>query len=111
MPVTITRNPNLSKTSNTKMYTHQLTKDFGDSWFTGLSPDKCPGFDKTRQCLNALPLLNLKTCSRAEILDYFNNSWTLTELLFQGLKVEEAYMRSPYHSLRHPLIFYYGNCF
>ena len=109
MSVTITRNPNLSLAPNPVQYDHQLKKVFGDSWWTGLAPEKCAGFDKERQCLTALPLLNLEICSREDILAYFNNSWTLTELLFQSLKVEEAYKRPPYHELRHPLIFYYGH--
>lgn len=109
MSVSITRNPNLSKAGKNTSFDHQLKKEFGDSWWTGLPPEKCPGFDQERNCLVALPLLNLSICSREDILAYFNNSWTLTELLFQSLKVEEAYIRPPYHALRHPLIFYYGH--
>lgn len=33
----------------------------------------------------------------------------MTETLFAGLKGEDAFMVSPYHDLRHPLIFYYGH--
>ncbi len=109
MPVSLTRNPNLTKERQAKAYTNELAPQFKETWWTGLSPEHCPGFDKKRQCLVALPLLNLNMCTREDILDYFNNSWTLTELLFQGLKVEEAYKRPPYHALRHPLIFYYGH--
>jgi 5-histidylcysteine sulfoxide synthase len=109
MSVTVTRNPNLTKTRQQNNYEHELAKQFGNKWWTGLAPEECPGFDKDRQCLNALPQINLEICSRQDVLDYFNNSWTLTELLFQGLKVEEVYKRPPYHALRHPLIFYYGH--
>ena len=109
MAVTITRNPNLSKLGKDLSFDHQLKKEFGDNWWTGLAPSACPGFDQERNCLVALPLLNLEICTREDILAYFNNSWTLTELLFQSLKVEEAYIRPPYHGLRHPLIFYYGH--
>ncbi len=109
MSVSITRNPNLTKARQEKIYKNELQAQFGDKWWTGLAPQDCPGFDKERQCLVALPLLNLDICSREDVLDYFNNSWTLTELLFQGLKVEEVYKRPPYHALRHPLIFYYGH--
>jgi 5-histidylcysteine sulfoxide synthase/putative 4-mercaptohistidine N1-methyltranferase len=42
-------------------------------------------------------------------LNYFDNSWTLTEVLFSGLQCEEAFTRAPTHQLRHPLIFYYGH--
>ncbi|MDO9182724.1 MAG: 5-histidylcysteine sulfoxide synthase [Bacteriovorax sp.] len=109
MSVSITRNPNLTKTRGEKNFQSELQIHFGKNWWTGLSPENCPGFDKERQCLDALPLLNLDICSREDVLDYFNNSWTLTELLFQGLKTETVYMRPPYHGLRHPLIFYYGH--
>lgn len=109
MSVTISRNPNLTKARQQNHYAHELSEQFKNKWWTGLAPVDCPGFDHERQCLSALPLLNLGMCSRQDILDYFNNSWTLTELLFQGLKVEEVYKRPPYHDLRHPLIFYYGH--
>lgn len=109
MAVTITRNPNLSRAGKNITFDHKLQLEFGQNWWTGVSPDKCAGFDFERNCLVALPLLNLEICNRQDILDYFNNSWTLTELLFQSLKVEEAYIRPPYHGLRHPLIFYYGH--
>ena len=109
MAVTITRNPNLSKAPEAIQHTNEIQKEFGEKWWTGLAPKDCPGFDHERQCLVALPLLNLSLCTRQDILDYFNNSWTLTELLFQGLKTEEAFKRPPYHGLRHPLIFYYGH--
>jgi 5-histidylcysteine sulfoxide synthase len=109
MPVSITRNPNLTKIRQISYYQSELKNSFGDKWWTGLSPENCPGFDPERHCLTALPLLNLETCTRSDILDYFNNSWTLTELIFQGLKTEEVFKRPPYHGLRHPLIFYYGH--
>jgi len=109
MSMTVTRNPNLTKTRQQNNYNHDLKKQFGDKWWTGLAPEQCPGFDKERQCLAALPQINLNICTRQDALDYFNNSWTLTELLFSGLKVEEVYKRPPYHALRHPLIFYYGH--
>lgn len=41
------------------------------------------------------------------MLDYFTNTWTLTELLFSGLNGEESFYRPPYHNLRHPMVFYY----
>ena len=112
MPVTISRNPNLTKPLKPSIYTNEVQKDFevkNISWWTGLSPEDCPGFDGERNCLTALPLINLEICTRQDILDYFNNSWTLTELLFQGLKTEDTYSRPPYHGLRHPMIFYYGH--
>lgn len=109
MSVTITRNPNLSVPVNLKKTENEIIKKFGDSWWTGLSPEKCPGFNHEKQYLQSLPLLNLDICTRQDVLDYFDNEWTLTELLFQGLKNEEVYTRPPYHQLRHPLIFYFGH--
>ena len=78
----------------------------GRRWYTGLVPEECPGFSQDGK-LYSLLIPNLATCSRQEALDYFNNTWTLSELLFSSLKGDEAFYRPPYHSLRHPLIFYY----
>jgi 5-histidylcysteine sulfoxide synthase len=109
MVLTLTRNPNLTKERQKKEFGPELKAQFGVSWWTGLSPQNCPGFDAQTQTMHAIPFLNLSACTRQDVIDYFNNSWTLTELLFQGLKVEEAYVRPPYHQLRHPMIFYYGH--
>jgi hypothetical protein len=49
------------------------------------------------------------TATRQEVLEYFDNSWLLTEILFSGLQGTEAYYRPPHHNLRHPMIFYYGH--
>ena len=46
--------------------------------------------------------------TRENLLAYFDNTWTLTEILFSGL-YEESFYRPPYHNLRHPLIFYYAH--
>ncbi len=75
-------------------------------WYTGAPPERCPGrlADGT---LSSLALPDLAACTRAEVLDYFDNTWALTEVLFAGLKAEEAFYRPPYHRLRHPMIFYY----
>eukprot|EP00898_Chlorokybus_atmophyticus_P004761 jgi/Chlat1/5286/Chrsp35S05237 len=75
------------------------------SWWTGKTPAATPGFANGK--LTSLPMPNLSTCTREQVLDYFDNSWTLTEVLFSALQGEEAFYRPPYHSLRHPLIFYY----
>lgn len=58
--------------------------------------------------MRSLPLLNLGA-SREEFLSYFDNSWALTEMLFEALVSEAAYAIRPYHQLRHPMIFYYGH--
>lgn len=60
-------------------------------------------------CLScrSLPLPNTNTFTRQQVLDYFDNAWTLTEVLFACLQGEEAFVRQPYHQLRHPMMFYY----
>jgi 5-histidylcysteine sulfoxide synthase/putative 4-mercaptohistidine N1-methyltranferase len=77
-------------------------------WWTGKMPRDCPG-RRPDGTLTSLPLPNLSICTRQQALDYFDNGWTLTEVLFSGLKGEEAFFRPPYHHLRHPMIFYYGH--
>ena len=75
-------------------------------WWTGLPPPRCPGWT-SGETLTSLPLPNLARCTRTEVRAYFDNGWTLTELLFSGLLGEEALYRPPYHQLRHPMLFYY----
>jgi 5-histidylcysteine sulfoxide synthase/putative 4-mercaptohistidine N1-methyltranferase len=77
-------------------------------WWTGRSPQDCPG-RQPDGTLTSLPLPNLATCTRQQVSDYFDNTWTLTETLFAGLRGEEAFFRPPYHHLRHPMIFYFGH--
>ena len=62
--------------------------------------------------LHSLPMLNLNG-GRDAILAYFENTWSLTELLFTSLASDEAYFIRPYHKTRHPLVFYYAHpvCF
>lgn len=57
-------------------------------WFwTGVSPEAAdaPGVlpDGT---VTALPLPDLSRCTRQSVLDYFNNCWLRTEVLFSGLQ-------------------------
>lgn len=77
--------------------------------WTGLAPvyPICPGVD-AHGVMHSLPLVNLNA-SRAQLLDYFNNGWALTELLFSGLASVEAFVKRPYHQLRHPMIFYFAH--
>ncbi|MCE9638292.1 MAG: 5-histidylcysteine sulfoxide synthase [Planctomycetes bacterium] len=72
-----------------------------DAWWTGVRPGTAP--------LRGLPLPDLATCTRASIAAYFENGWTLTETLFSALQGEEAFYRPPWHSLRHPMVFYYAH--
>lgn len=84
----------------------KLTGRRNNDWWTGLPPHLCPGFDQDGT-LKSLPVMNFANSTREDVLAYFDNSWTLTELLFSALSGEEAFYRPPYHELRHPLIFYY----
>jgi hypothetical protein len=43
--------------------------------------------------LRSLPLPNLSVVTRQGAKDYFDNSWTLFEMLFAGLNSEEAFYR------------------
>ncbi|KAF3481899.1 generic methyltransferase [Arthroderma uncinatum] len=95
-------------TVNAKTAPHSLFRQ--DRWFTGKAPQPgvCPGVNEAG-VIASLPLPNLATCGHAEVLDYFDNSWTLYETLFAGLRTRTAFYRQPDHKLRHPLIFYYGH--
>jgi 5-histidylcysteine sulfoxide synthase/putative 4-mercaptohistidine N1-methyltranferase len=80
------------------------------TWWTGLAPvrGECPGVGRGG-VLRALPLPDLSRATRASLADYFENGWTLTEVLFSALQGEEAFYRPPWHALRHPMIFYYAH--
>ena len=62
-------------------------------WFTGVAPKDCPGVDQDGIVLRSLPLPNLSAVTRQAAKDYFDNSWTLYETLFAGLKGEEGFYR------------------
>lgn len=113
------RNPNLGLTipTSTDFGLEEWRKNLGQSsihlglprkrdWWTGLAPAICPGFNDEGKLIS-LPIPDLSKCTRDGVRDYFNNSWTLTELLFSSLIGDEPFYRPPYHELRHPLIFYY----
>lgn len=87
---------------------HSLYGPRHDSWYTGLKPQHCPGVGLDGR-LYSLPQLNLSTSSKKMLKDYFDNTWTLTEVLLGCLQGEEAFKVAPYHNLRHPMIFYYGH--
>ncbi|ETL48393.1 hypothetical protein F441_04880 [Phytophthora nicotianae CJ01A1] len=84
-----------------------------DDWFTTARNPRTdpsfPGVDRATGRLNAIKMPNLLSCSRQEMLDYFDNSWAMTDALFATLQGERAFMTAPPHQLRHPLIFYYGH--
>jgi 5-histidylcysteine sulfoxide synthase/putative 4-mercaptohistidine N1-methyltranferase len=107
------RNPNLDRHSveSTRPPTREVDELVGlrpASWWTGRSPATCPGWG-ANGTLRALPIPDLARVTRAELVDYFDNGWTLSELLFAGLQGEQAFRRPPYHRLRHPLVFYYAH--
>lgn len=110
-----TRNPTLTvlpSSAKKKSILHCITDFVGprkDDWFTGLHPTKTPGFDGKTGTLRSLPYPNLRQYTRQGVLDYFDNCWTATEVLFSCLQGREAFVRQPYHQLRHPMMFYYGH--
>ena len=89
-----------------------------EDWYTGVPPTQlCPGIDNNKNIddapastkIRSLPLPHLGRVTRNAVQQYFDNSWTLYETLFAGLKGEEGFYRPPVHGLRHPQIFYYGH--
>eukprot|EP01031_Cornospumella_fuschlensis_P034144 gene34144-41332_t len=76
-------------------------------WWTGKAPNNCPGFVEGK--LFSLPQVTFDNLTRQALQAYFDNTWTLTEVMMSSLQGEEAFMRPPYHDLRHPMIFYYGH--
>eukprot|EP00599_Poterioochromonas_sp_BG-1_P017418 CAMPEP_0173166130 /NCGR_PEP_ID=MMETSP1105-20130129/21823_1 /TAXON_ID=2985 /ORGANISM="Ochromonas sp., Strain BG-1" /LENGTH=871 /DNA_ID=CAMNT_0014087299 /DNA_START=251 /DNA_END=2866 /DNA_ORIENTATION=- len=84
------------------------------NWYTGKPPvhGVCPGVTKEGY-IQSLPQVTAATTSgkwsKIALQDYFDNTWTMTEVLLGSLQGEEAFIRSPYHELRHPMIFYYGH--
>jgi len=85
-----------------------LSQQRSEEWYTGVPPSSCPGTD-VHGNLRSLPLPNLSAVTRKATKEYFDNSWTLFEMLFAGLKGEEPFYRPPVHGLRHPQVFYYGH--
>lgn len=69
-----------------------LSKPRTVEWYTGLQPTICPGSDE-HGVLRSLPLPNLSNVTRQGTKDYFDNSWTLFEMMFAGLKGEEPFYR------------------
>lgn len=51
---------------------------------------------------------NLSKATKAEVLEYFHNSWNLTDTLFTGLKNDSVYFMVP-DRLRRPLTFYFAH--
>lgn len=81
-----------------------------DSWWTGPRPypGECPGVLPDGS-ITSLAMCNCGNMTRQSAQDYLDNTWALTEVLFAGLRDEDAFFCPPAHGLRHPLIFYYGH--
>ena len=97
------------------------------AWWTGKAPKHglCPGVEADGR-IYSLPQLTFAAASESSsssiissrsssvlikksLQDYFDNTWTMTEVLLASLQGEEAFQLPPYHDLRHPMIFYYGH--
>ena len=59
--------------------------------------------------LRPLSIPDLAARTRGEILDYFDNGWLMTEVVFSALQGEQTFLTPVYHRLRHPPIFYLGH--
>lgn len=112
------RNPSLSIRPDLAKAAHAVTGQNnqdellgprGDWWWTGKCPADCPGFDAKAGVLRSLPMPSTHNYTRQALLDYFDNTWTLTEVLFASLQGYDAFVRQPYHQLRHPMMFYYNH--
>lgn len=61
-----------------------------------------------KELLNSVVPVKLNAIERIELIDYFTNSWHLTEYLFSSIKETEYLYINP-DPRRHPLIFYFGH--
>ena len=104
----VTRNPNLDLHPHPHLPQARdpLVGPRPETWWTGVPPARCPGLNERGE-LNALPTPDLSSCTRESVRDYFDNGWTLSELLFSSLQGQQAFETPPWHRLRHPLVFYF----
>lgn len=58
--------------------------------------------------LTSLPNLQLDRCDRQTLLDYFQNSWELEEILMKSIVHDDSFYLNP-DPLRNPIIFYLGH--
>lgn len=65
---------------------------------------------KARVCqsITSVPVPNLESLTKETLLEYFFNTWELTEILFTSI-IEPAAMDDNPDPLRNPLIFYLGH--
>ena len=57
-----------------------------DWWWTGPKPVAGTPGVQPDGTLTSLPMPNLASCTRQQALDYFDNTWCLTEVLFSALQ-------------------------
>jgi len=105
----VTRTTLPRKTGGRPLSSLPSSNDSDSSVFTGLAPEQCPGFDVEERTLGSLGLPDLRSASRKDLEDYFENGWSLTEVLFSSLRSERAFYEPAAHGLRHPLVFYFGH--
>jgi hypothetical protein len=55
-----------------------------------------------------LAKVHLRRASREDVLEYFHNTWQLTDTLFDALRDDSAFYAKP-DKLRRPLIFYFAH--
>ncbi|XP_071483049.1 uncharacterized protein [Diadema antillarum] len=58
--------------------------------------------------LRSLQPCDLSCCNKEQILEYFENSYSLNESIFAALRTEDVFYKAP-DRLRLPLIFYYAH--
>ena len=65
-----------------------------DSWFTGVFPRNCPGWKGVGPdgILYSMPQVSFEdgTVTREKLQAYFDNTWTLTEVLLASLQGKEG---------------------
>jgi hypothetical protein len=85
------RNPNLMAVDVGKQVdlagsSPELLGQRGSSWWTGKAPASTPGYSPDSGTVSALPSPALDTLTLSQIQDYFDNTWTLTEILFSSIQ-------------------------
>ena len=85
------RNPNLMAVDVSKQVdlagsSPELIGQRGSTWWTGKTPANTPGYDPNNGTVSSLPSPALDTLTLSQIQDYFDNTWTLTEILFSSIQ-------------------------
>lgn len=64
------------------------------AWFwTGVAPTPAAPGMQADGTLTSLPLPNFKTASKQDVLDYFDNTWLITEVIFSGAHFDSVRAR------------------